>query len=75
MQYTNHRGNKSDTIPYGLLSQEEREEILGYYLEFGSKETVEMFNISRQTLEHIKFHNKGEVLERVEDRNFKKKGL
>lgn len=74
MSYTTQRGVVTDHRPYADLDPIEREEILEDYLQLGSAETMKKWNISRQTLGHLKYHYR-EALEEIEDRHFKEHGL
>lgn len=74
MIYTTERGVRTTFRPYKDLDPIEREEILEDYLKLGSKATQQKWNISRQTLSHLKFHYR-EALEEIEDRHFKEHGL
>lgn len=74
MVYTSMRGVVQTTRPYRDLDADEREEILRDYLELGSKPTIKKWNITRQTLNHLKFHYK-EALEEIEDEHFRAHGL
>ena len=74
MKYISQRGVESENRPYADLDAEEREMILEDLLSMDTKELLKKWNISRQTLGHIKFHYK-EALEEIEDRHFKEHGL
>lgn len=73
-QYVTQRGTLTDTRPYANLDQDEREQILEDFVSIGSAETKQKWNISRQTLEHVKYYNK-EALAEIEEAHFKAAGL
>lgn len=69
MTYKTQRGVKTAQRPYADLDPEERELILEDYLSIGTGPTLEKWNISRQTLGHLKYHYKealDEILERLD---------
>lgn len=73
-KYKTQRGVETDQRPYRDLDIEEREEICRDWLANGSVPTLEKWNISRQTLEHVKYHHK-ELIAEIEDEKFAEKGL
>jgi hypothetical protein len=73
-QYVTQRGVVTTTRPYRDLDPIEREEILEDSLTIGGAETRRKWNISRQTLGHLKFHYR-EALEEIEEDHFRRAGL
>lgn len=72
--YVTQRGQKQTTRPYSDLDADERELILEDSLSMVSREVCKKWNISSQTLGHLRYHYK-EALEEIEDRHFKEHGL
>ncbi len=72
--YTTLRGVVTTFIPYRELSIQNREDVIRDYLSIGSSKTKQKWNITTQTLGHVVFHNK-KLLRRIEDENFRLKGL
>lgn len=72
--YVTQRGQETETIPYRLLDQAKRREILEYYVSHGRKEAKQKYNLSNQTIGHLIFHHK-DLIEQIEDANFQKAGL
>jgi hypothetical protein len=74
MGYLSQRGKITTTRPYADLNQDEREQILEDHLTIGSKETRAKWNISSQTLHHVRWHNK-EAEQEIENKHFGEHGL
>lgn len=72
--YTTERGVVQTTRPYKDLDADEREDILRDSLQLDTKAVLQKWNISRQTLGHLRFHYK-EALEEIEDEHFAEHGL
>jgi hypothetical protein len=72
--YVTQRGQKQKERPYSDLDADEREQILKDSLTMESREVRKKWNISSQTLGHLRYHYK-EALEEIEDRHFKEHGL
>lgn len=73
-KYTSERGVVTTTRPYRDLQADEREEILADSLKMPRDDLLKKWNITRQTLNHLKFHYK-EALAEIEEENLKKAGL
>lgn len=58
MYYTTREGRVIYTRPLGIIKPEERNEIFEFYKEHGCYETRMKFDVSHQTLEHIKYAKK-----------------
>ena len=74
MTYTNNRGNVVMTRPMGQLSMEEREQVLRDLVAVGSRLTREKWNLSNQTMSHLRYYYK-DLLEKIEDEAFARHGL
>lgn len=74
MSYVTQRGRIVETRPYALLDQDEREQVLEDDMIIGHKATKAKWNISTQTLHHVRYHNK-EAAEEIEEQHFKDRGL
>lgn len=72
--FLTQRGKLTTTRTVKSLSSDERKRILEDLLIMGSKKTKEKWNISKQTLAHLKFFNKN-LIEQIEDEHFKKFNL
>lgn len=72
--YVTQRGTETETVPYAQISQEQRREILEYYVAHGRQAARKKYNLSNQTIGHLIFHHK-ELIEQIEDDNFAKAGL
>lgn len=72
--YKTQRGIETTTRPYRDIDQDEREQILEDDMTIGAKETKQKWNISSQTLHHIRYHNKEAAVE-IEERHFAERGL
>ena len=74
MSYKTQRGVVTEHRPYADLDADEREQILEDSLTMPTSELLKKWNISRQTLGHLRFHYK-EALEEIEEQHFKERGL
>lgn len=74
MKYRTARGVETDQRPYKDLDQDEREQILEDDMKMAPREVRAKWNISSQTLHHLRYHNK-EAIQEIEDRHFAEHGL
>lgn len=72
--YVTQRGQIYSQRPYADLTQPERRQILEDYIKLGIKVTCQKWNILDRTLHQLKYHLRN-VVEEIEDENFKRHGL
>lgn len=72
--YLTQRGTETETRPYGQISEDERLDILRYYVAHGRQPARRKYNLSNQTIGHLIYHHK-DLIEKIEDQNFAEAGL